>query len=70
MINEVYTTINQTTGMLRSYAVDKLDAFQGKWLVSTTEGEPAQAQVFMNYGYYVSELHLNCLCSMTVSQAK
>jgi hypothetical protein len=69
MISEASTAIFNATSMLRSYAVDKLDAFQGKWLTGTTEGEPAKAQTSMNYAYYVSALRWKHLGSMTADQA-
>jgi hypothetical protein len=53
-IQDLPATIINQTDMIRGFAVDKIDSFQQKWLVATPDSEPAKAQNYANYAYYVS----------------
>lgn len=54
MIDGVSAPMRNVSDMLRSFAIDKLDNFQAKWLASPPDSPQALAQKYMNYAYYVS----------------
>jgi hypothetical protein len=53
-IDKVSTPMRNVSDLIRSFAVDKVDSFQAKWLSAPADGELPKVQKFMNYAYYVS----------------
>lgn len=53
-VADVSTAMFNVSGLLRSFAIDKVDGFQERWISPLPDGGQALVQKYMSYAYYVS----------------